>query len=244
MKHDDAQLGRLLTRREALALIGVSGVALLGRRRIAQGAAEAGSPLPSCIVRPEQTEGPYFVDERLNRPDIRTDPVSGAVKAGAPLQLAIRVSRVTGSGCVPLAGAQVDLWHCDATGIYSDVRDPGFNTVGQKFLRGYQITDGTGTARFTTIYPGWYRGRTVHMHFKIRTDASAGRSHEFTSQLYFDDALTDVVHALAPYAAMGPRSLRNGGDGIFRRGGERLMLAPAASGPGYAATFDIALQMA
>jgi protocatechuate 3,4-dioxygenase beta subunit len=137
----------------------------------------------------------------------------------------------------------VDIWHCDAQGIYSDVQDPGFNTIGQKFLRGYQITDARGEARFVTVYPGWYPGRTVHIHVKIRTAPVTQRSFEFTSQLYFDDVLTDRVHAAPPYAANGPRTARNQHDWIFRRGGDQLLLAPKITTDGYAATFAIGLQL-
>jgi protocatechuate 3,4-dioxygenase beta subunit len=138
----------------------------------------------------------------------------------------------------------VNVWHCDALGQYSDVRDAGqgFDTRGQKFLRGYQVTDENGTARFTTIYPGWYQGRTVHIHFKIRTDPSSEQGYEFTSQLYFDDSITDQIHAQAPYAAKGQRDLRNDGDGIFRDGGDQLMLDLTEDGQGYMGTFDIALK--
>lgn len=246
MEQDDIQVGRLLSRREALALIGISGAAILTGCRYAKGAtteADAESRLPSCVVRPEQTEGPYFVDGVLNRRDIRSDPVDGAVKAGVPLELAVVVSQIKGR-CTPLAGATVDLWHCDAAGVYSGVEDPDFDTVGKKFLRGYQVTDSRGMAQFKTIYPGWYPGRTVHIHFKIRTDPSSAQGHEFTSQLYFDDSLTNRVHALAPYAARGRRTVMNEDDGIFEDGGRQLMLAPTKKAPGYAATFDIGLEIA
>jgi protocatechuate 3,4-dioxygenase beta subunit len=179
----------------------------------------------------------------LNRSDIRSDPTDGQVKAGTPLTLTIQVSRLDGGNCQPLANAQVDVWQCDALGIYSDAQDRSFKTIGQKFLRGYQFTDVRGEARFVTLYPGWYSGRTVHIHFKIRTTPNARRSLEFTSQLYFDDELTDRVHATTPYTARGPRTARNRHDGIFRRGGDQLMLAPLATSEGYAATFAIALQV-
>jgi protocatechuate 3,4-dioxygenase beta subunit len=113
---------------------------------------------------------PYFVDNQLNRSDIRIDPSDGSVKEGAPLRLAFQVSDVSANACSPLAGAQVDVWHCDALGVYSGVSDPGFDTSGQLWLRGYQVTDESGYCEFTTIYPGWYSGRAVHIHFKIRTD--------------------------------------------------------------------------
>jgi protocatechuate 3,4-dioxygenase beta subunit len=139
----------------------------------------------------------------------------------------------------------VDVWHCDALGVYSDTRDPIFgDTRGRKFLRGYQWTSDAGTAEFLTIYPGWYQGRTVHVHFKIQTGSASAAHHEFTSQLYFEDTLTDRVHTQPPYARKGQRTLRNAGDGIFRSGGANLLLKIAKQGEGYAAAFDVALQMA
>lgn len=236
MENDDAPSGRLLTRRELLALMGAAGATTLVRSLPARA-----QDKPACVVRPQQMEGPYFVDTGLNRSDIRSDPATGAVKPGLPLQLTFRVSRVDGGGCAPLPNAHVELWQCDAAGVYSGVRDSGFDTSGQKFLRGYQLTDAAGNARFTTIYPGWYPGRTVHLHFTIRAGPSARRD-EFTSQLYFDDALTDRVLALAPYASRGPRTVKNGGDGLYRRGGSQLLLAVKEQGQGMAATFDIGIQ--
>ncbi|RJG07950.1 twin-arginine translocation pathway signal protein [Noviherbaspirillum cavernae] len=230
-------------RRKLLAIMGATGTSLLTgfplRNALAANAVE-----PTCVATPEQTEGPYFVDERLQRSDIRRDPSDGSIKEGVPLTLQLVVSTVGANGCKPLAGAIVDVWHCDAKGVYSDVSDPGFTTGGKKFLRGYQITDAEGRVRFTTIYPGWYEGRTVHIHFKIRTDAASARAHEFTSQLYFDDALNDKVLSRPPYAARGLRRVRNERDGIFRRGGRQLMLAVAESGQGYSGAFHVGLKLA
>ena len=255
MKRDPAEKtlwARNLSRREMLGLMGsAAAVALAGcatEQSGQSGSGETGTvagSAPSCVVKPQQTEGPYFVDERLNRSDIRVDPSSGSVAEGVPLDLTFNVSRIdSSSSCTPLAGAVVNVWHCDALGQYSDVRDAGqgFDTRGQKFLRGYQVTGENGTARFTTIYPGWYQGRTVHIHFKIRTDPSSEQGYEFTSQLYFDDSITDQIHAQAPYAAKGQRDLRNDGDGIFRDGGDQLMLDLTEDGQGYMGTFDIALK--
>jgi protocatechuate 3,4-dioxygenase beta subunit len=243
MNNDDSPVGRILTRRETLALLGVSGYALLsGGMPPRLGTAPRRRPDPGCIVRPEQTEGPYFVDEKLNRSDIRSDPATGVPREGTPLSLVMAVSSVGAGACTPVARAHVDIWHCDADGVYSDVRDPGFDTVGQRFLRGYQLTNAAGEARFRTIYPGWYQGRTVHIHFKIRTDPGSGRGHEFTSQLYFDDGLTTRVHGRPPYAARGQRRDRNADDRIFRRGGEQLILDPTPDGDGYIARFAIGLQ--
>jgi protocatechuate 3,4-dioxygenase beta subunit len=244
MDLDDIPVGRVLSRREALAFLGATGALLFLGCSDSAASSTGGEVSSSCLVRPELTEGPYYVDEELNRSDIRGDPVTGAVKTGALLALTFNVSRASSSACEPLADAVVDLWHCDALGAYSDVADPGFNTAGQKFLRGYQVTGSDGVARFTTIYPGWYHGRAVHLHFKIRSAASATTAYEFTSQLFFDDALTDQVHAEEPYAAKGQRDLRNAGDGIYKQGGSQLVLDVTPTSEGYAATFNIAVDTA
>jgi len=280
MDNDDRPIGKVLTRREALAMLGVGGLAaflaacgrlpetlaptaspsstatsasLLASATATEGSASVASTatalpsatvdLPACIVRPEQTEGPYFVDEMLNRSDIRSDPASGILKEGALLDLTLRLSQVTAGACTPLPGAIVDIWHCDALGVYSDVSDSRGNTVGQQFLRGYQETDGSGLARFTTIYPGWYPGRTVHIHFKIRVPAASGSVYDFTSQLYFDDLVSDEVFTQQPYASKGQRNVQNADDGIYPNGGDLLTLLVAPVGQGYTATFDIGLQL-
>jgi protocatechuate 3,4-dioxygenase beta subunit len=251
---DDTPIGRILSRREILALLGGSGAALLAAcapgtlaapsptaaqqtsasATAAAAAASSATTLPSCIVRPAVTEGPYFVDEKLDRSDIRSDPSTGAVKDGVQFALTFLVSRVTGSACAALSGATVDVWHCDALGVYSDATDPSFNTKGQKFLRGYQTTDASGKAQFTTIYPGWYQGRAVHIHFKIRTTTSA-----FTSQLFFDDALNTQVFAQSPYSQKGTAAImKNAADGIYN---SQLLLTVTKDGSAYAATFTIGL---
>lgn len=250
-QNDDAPVGRVLTRREVLALLGnVGAVAVVGtgltRVVFAQDAtAEAtAAATPSCVVKPEMTEGPYFVDEMLNRSDIRVEPSDGSIKEGQLLYLTIYVMDVTGGVCAPLEGAQVDIWHCDALGVYSDVQDASFNTVGQKWLRGYQISDETGKVDFTTIYPGWYSGRAVHIHFKIRTESEAGDSYEFTSQFFFDDALSDEVFREALYASKGARNTLNSNDGIYSNGGDQMLLQPVKQDDGsYAATFYIGLDL-
>ena len=164
----------------------------------------------TCVLTAALTEGPYFVDELLNRSDIRTDPVTGAVSTGIPLALTFNVSRVANSACTPLTGAYLDVWHCDAIGTYSDV-----SGSSRKFLRGYQITDANGVAAFTTIYPGWYSGRAVHIHFKLRLFAGSTKTYEFTSQFFFDDTLTDSVYTQSPYSSRGSRNTRNTDDGIY-----------------------------
>jgi protocatechuate 3,4-dioxygenase beta subunit len=149
------------------------------------------------------------------------------------------VAQLANGSCSPLAGAKVDVWHCDASGVYSDVSDPGFSTKGQKFLRGYQLTDANGKAQFLTIYPGWYPGRTVHIHFKIQ-QSTAGRARTFASQLFFEDALSDQVFAQPPYSGRGERTTLNGTDGIFS---DQMVLKAVPANGGYSATFDIGLDL-
>ena len=235
---------RSLSRRDVLGLLGAAAAAPFARRVQGQPIQTLRS-LPSCVVRPQQTEGPYFVDAKLLRSDIRSDPTDGSVKEGVPLRLVFRVSQIGDSVCAPLPGAVVDVWQFDAQGVYSAVRDFNglFDTREKKFLRGHQVTDETGTARFTTIFPGWYRGRAVHIHFKIRTDPGVERGYEFTSQLYFDEAATDRVLAEAPYAANKMRRIKNAEDGIFRRGGDELMAALTEDDEGFAGSFDIGLEL-
>lgn len=238
MSKDNGMVGRRLTRREALVLLGASGAAWIAGPHRAAAAADAGAR-GTCIARPEQTEGPFFVDEELERSDIRSDPASGQVKPGVPLRLTFRISQMAGTACNALPGAHVDVWHCDAAGRYSDV--DGRRESRSGFLRGYQRTDDAGRVEFITIYPGWYRGRAVHVHFKVRTRGASAAAREFTSQLYFDDALSNRIYAAAPYSGNGRPSTRNADDFIFRDGGRRLLVDAVPDGPGYAATFDIAL---
>jgi len=229
---DDTPVGRMLSRRDVVAALG--GAALLAGVPLRLNA----QALPACIATPAQTEGPFFADTRLNRSDIRSDPADKSVKDGVPLALTLRVSSVTAKGCLPLAGAMVDVWHCDAAGAYSD---SDRSTAGKGFLRGYQMTDGVGAARFATIYPGWYPGRAVHIHFKVRVMAGPALGHEFTSQLYFDDAVSDRVFTRRPYSARGKPDMRNHDDGLFRRGGTRLLVALAESRGGYAGEFSVGI---
>src|SRR5712692_7569753 len=151
-----------INRRHALAILGGAGAALL------LPTTEAATTVTCAPATPQVTEGPYWVDEKLFRSDIRTDPATGVARPGVPLDLTINITNQSGSGCTPLAGSLVDIWQCDATGLYSD--EPAYNpgggvgtvvTSGQKFLRGYQIADDNGEVRFTTVYPGWYGGRTI-----------------------------------------------------------------------------------
>jgi protocatechuate 3,4-dioxygenase beta subunit len=240
MDLDDLPIGRVLTRREALAVLGSSGGLLLLGGSVWRPATEDWHP---CVVRPASTAGPYYVDEKLNRSDIRSDPSDGSVKQGALLALTLNVSTLAKGACSPLKDAVVDVWQCDAEGVYSDAEDPRyFNTIGKKFLRGHQITDKNGAVRFTTIYPGWYPQRTPHIHYKIRSPASDSSRYEFTGQMYFDEGTSDRVFAQAPYVGRGKRAVSNVTDRIYNaHGGRQSLLSVRPAKDGYAATFDVAL---
>ncbi len=153
------------------------------------------------------------------------------------MDLSLRVYAISNNACAPLAGAVVDLWHCDAAGLYSDIQSEG--TAGKKFLRGYQLTDANGIASFTTIYPGWYTGRAVHIHFKVRAELTSNPAYELTSQFFFDDTLTDQVYSVQPYAAKGTRNTRNSQDSIYQGGGSQLLLNLVEGDSSYKSTFEI-----
>jgi protocatechuate 3,4-dioxygenase beta subunit len=243
MDRDDLPIGRVLTRREALALLGSTGTLLLfGGSTSSADSFPTGRRQYPCVVRPASTPGPYYVDEKLLRSDIRSDPTDGTVKEGIPLALTLHVSSIAKGACAPLVGAIVDVWQCDAHGVYSDAVDPLFNTTGKKFLRGHQITDQHGVVRFTTIYPGWYPQRTPHIHYKIRSPESAKSPYEFTGQMYFHEGMSDRVYAKPPYAARGKRTVSNATDRIYNAdGGRHTMLTVKPAKGGYTAAFDVAL---
>ena len=249
-------LGALLSssvsrRRMLVAGLGMVAAACAGRQQtgssVTPSATSASSAIPvatpKCIVTPSETEGPYFVADRLNRSDIRVDPLDGSVRPGVPLTLTLAVAKV-GTSCTALAGAQVDVWHCDALGVYSDVSAE--NTVGRKYLRGYQTTDANGAVRFTTVYPGWYQGRAVHVHFKVRTYAGAQKTYEFTSQLFFDDSISDTVYRQAPYSSRGARDTRNANDMVYtsnNNSGAMLLANLTQTAAGYHAEFAVGLKI-
>ena len=241
---DDEPVGTVLTRRRAISILGLSPfaawLAACSSNPLDGGETATGTAAGSCVAQPALTEGPYYVDENLNRSDIRVNTPTGAVSAGVPLTLTFNVSRLTAGACTTLPSAIVDVWHADALGNYSDVG----SFRGQDFLRGLQVTDSSGQVRFTTIYPGWYQGRAVHIHFKIRSSASSTQTYEFTSQLFFDDATSRALFtSTAPYSQKGAQTTLNSADGIYRQGGTGLLLAPVRTADGYEATFDVALAL-
>jgi protocatechuate 3,4-dioxygenase beta subunit len=215
--------------------------------------ADAGMAAPtdasaiSCVVRPNQIEGPYFLDEKLDRSDIRSDPSDSSVKPGVTMRLGLRVYRIDGAACAPLTGALVDVWQCDALGVYSGVMDVAgaFNTTGKKFLRGYQTVNAAGSVDFVTIFPGWYGGRAIHTHFKIRTAPTvSGGAFEFISQLYFPEDIISAVLATPVYVGHGRPDTPNAMDAFFQMGGDQLVPRVTRSPDGsYDATFDIGLRI-
>ena len=227
-----------VTRRGSLVRLGGLAAGLLGvtawdgeaEATVAAGSGPAAvaSGLVTCVLAPEQTEGPFFTENDRIRRDVREG------RPGVPLSL--RTTVVDVSDCTPIRGAAVDIWHCDAAGTYSGFAQEG--TEGERFLRGIQRTDRTGLALFRTIYPGWYPGRTVHIHVR----AYVGGDVVHTGQLYFPDSLTDVVHRRSPYNRRPGRTTRNATDPIFRNGGSRSMLKLARSGSGYVARITMGVQ--
>ncbi len=196
---------RPLTRRAWLggAVLTALGLAGLERPRKSDAASV------SCILTPEQTEGPYYIaGERLRR-NI-TDGHPGA-------SMLLRTTVVDATTCRPIKNAAVDVWHADAAGVYSGF---GSGVSSRTFMRGIQRTNARGLAEFRTVYPGWYQGRTVHIHVKVHVDGNVVH----TGQLYFSDALTDKVYGRAPYSSRPNRTTRNADDMIFRSGGARSLL--------------------
>jgi uncharacterized protein (TIGR03437 family) len=210
---------------------------------------EAADAITCVSTTPTTTEGPYWVDEKLFRADIRTEPTTGVAREGIPLTMVINVQNLSSSGCTPLAGAYVDIWQCDAKGIYSDVAqayNPGggtgsVNTNGQKFLRGYQISDENGQVRFTTIYPGWYTGRTIHIHIRVRTYNGNTVLSNFVSQIFFDAGITTTVLADSRYSRTTAISTVNSNDNIYNIANNTRMLATTTgdNAAGYTATITM-----
>jgi protocatechuate 3,4-dioxygenase beta subunit len=242
---------------------------------------------PSLIEQegsPQQIEGPYFVSGAPNRSNITSDPSDGTVQQGIPLQLVLHVYKINNnvsntsnnnisnasttavgsnstniSPCVPFKGAQVDIWHANPQGLYSGISQIG--TEGKMYLRGYQITDDSGTVKFNTIYPGWYEGRAIHIHVMVRAfdnhgsgegNDSTGSNETFhwTSQLYLNNSINQQVHTQPLYSNHGPVPMTNEQDGIYTgpstdklvssNTGQHLMLNLTKDGQqGYNGTFNI-----
>jgi Dioxygenase len=182
------------------------------------GPAAVESGAVGCVLAPEQTEGPYYIPKEKVRRNITEG------RPGTPLTLRLQV--VNASTCKPIAGAAVDVWHADAAGVYSGF---GQGAGNRTFMRGIQRTNAKGIATFRTVYPGWYPGRTVHVHVKVHL----GGRVVHTGQLYFPDSLTDAVYRRGPYSSRPGRDTRNATDSVFRNGGKRSLLRLRRSGSGY-----------
>ena len=243
-----------INRRRTLALLSGLGLSALLPAETESDAIAPQDTASCSVSTPQVTEGPYWVDEKLLRSDIRTDPSTGVTRAGAPLALTIDVINSHSGSCVPLTGAWVDIWHCDAKGIYSDeaTYNPGggggnVTTTGQKFLRGYQITDANGQVQFTTIYPGWYSGRTIHIHVRIRTWTTTSNTTEladFVTQLFFDDTVSNSVLAGANYTRSTARDTTNASDSVYNVANKTMMLLTLTqTSNGYAGAITIDVNM-
>jgi protocatechuate 3,4-dioxygenase beta subunit len=227
---DDARISR----RASLAKLGglLAGATAVGGWKVAdsqssgEGPAGVASGLVTCVLAPEQTEGPFYLDDQKLRRNITEG------RPGVPLTTRLTVVDV--SACRAIRGASVDIWHCDAAGAYSGTG----NEADERFLRGVQRTDAKGLAVFRTIYPGWYPGRTVHIHVLVHI----GGNVVHTGQLYFPDALTDTVYRRSPYRRRGSRDTRNAADSIYRNGGRRSTLRLRKSGSGYVASITMGVQ--
>jgi protocatechuate 3,4-dioxygenase beta subunit len=194
----------------------------------------------SCTLTPETTAGPFWEDERLNRSNL----VGG--QAGVPLELTLRIVDAD-DACSPYRGAWVDIWHCNAAGDYSDepagLGNP--DTLGETWLRGFQVSKATGKVRFKTIYPGYYPGRTIHVHVRVRTFApDDSLAYDFTTQLFFAEAANDAVYATEPYEE-GSRTTTNSTDAIYAEAaaaGNPMLIRPVGNPrSGYSGAATIAL---
>jgi len=226
----------IVTRRQALTGVAATlgaGLAIDARTAV-QARQWTAAALPTaniCVLTPEAVEGPFYFDPK----PVRADITEG--KQGARLKLTLQV--VDAKDCAKLERARVDIWHSDALGAYSGyARQETGSTKGETFLRGTQFTDADGQVSFATIYPGWYPGRTPHIHFKVLLDANS----LITGQLYFPDAVTERIYAtLPPYRERkGERDTLNANDFIFRdQGGAETLVRIDEDGGRYGASLVI-----
>jgi protocatechuate 3,4-dioxygenase beta subunit len=205
-----------IDRRRALGSLGAVGLAaVFGPRALAALGEDARAA--TCILTPEVTEGPYWIDGTLTRRNITEG------KPGLPLQIVFTV--VNAKTCAPIKGADVEIWHCDATGEYSgyDSGTPGGPGAGghaeptsrTRYLRGHQRSNAGGKAEFLTVFPGWYRGRTPHIHMKVHV----GDSVVHTGQVFFNERITAAVYRTAPYRSRGQADTPHARDGIYAQAG-------------------------
>jgi protocatechuate 3,4-dioxygenase beta subunit len=217
-----------LSRRDAFARLGLGAGAVVVGSRIPGWFGGLGSAqAASCTLTPEVTEGPYWVPNKLTRRDVRDG------QAGTPLVLHLYVEDA--STCKPITGADVEIWHANAAGVYSGVQG---NT--KHWLRGHQRTNARGLATFTTIYPGWYPGRTPHIHVKVHV----GGNVVHTGQLFMPDAVSAAVYRTGAYAAHGQQDLRNSRDNIYAQAGagKAVMTMRNRGSKGYVGTLAMGVK--
>jgi protocatechuate 3,4-dioxygenase beta subunit len=217
---------RELNRRDVLKAIGGVGLAAVFATRAVDLFGDEAEAATTCLLTPEVTEGPYWVENRLTRRNITEG------KAGLPL--VIRFTVLNAKTCKPIKNADVEIWHCDALGNYSAA-----NGATTRFLRGHQRSNAAGKAEFLTIFPGWYRGRTPHIHMKVHV----GGDTVHTGQIFFNERITAAVYRQAPYAGHGQSEISHSSDNIYHQAGgatAELKLAKRTGGlKGYVGTIGI-----
>ena len=173
-----------------------------------------GSSASNCTVTPSETEGPFPTKVPTNfvLKDIRSD------RTGTPATFNIIIKNGNNS-CNPLAGALVDIWHCDKDGYYSEYGGSGMQAADftkVDFLRGRQTTDANGAVGFTSIFPGWYPGRAPHIHVHIY--GSTGKSLLVT-QIAFPKTICDTVYTtVTKFYTKGTQDTTNEKDNVFNDG--------------------------
>jgi len=202
----------------------------------------------SCTETLEGEEGPYFVDDSASgydRSNILSNLDGTETQTGVSLVLTLYVFDSENS-CAAMEGVQVDVWHCNAYGIYS--AESSESITGKSWLRGYQITDSSGKVQFTTIIPGWYSGRTTHIHFRLRStydSSSSGATN--TMQVFFDQTLIDTLAtSVSPYSEEGTNSTTNASDRVYtdQEEGTTLLTLSGSTTAGYTASFNVHLPIA
>jgi protocatechuate 3,4-dioxygenase beta subunit len=227
-----------------------SGDAGAGTDGAAGSDASTGTDGGECAVTPEGEIGPYFSDDsdsRFNRTNITANLDGSNIQEGIPFTLTITVIDVD-AGCVPYANAQVDIWHCNTAGIYSD--QAAESTTTEQWLRGYQMTDAKGQVTFNTVIPGWYQGRATHIHLRVRSTYSTASSTSDgtnTTQLFFDQTFIDTLDTtVTPYSAEGKNNTTNAGDHVFsgETKGANLLSLVGNDTSGYVASVTIGIPIA
>jgi len=215
---------RTLSRRGLIGVLGggVASVAFGTRALDAFGTDNADAA--TCVLTPEVTEGPYWIDTRLTRYDVREG------RPGLPLVLQFAI--VNAKTCRPIRNADVEIWHADASGEYSGFDGgssgggPGGGSGPQtktRYLRGHQRSDALGKASFMTIFPGWYRGRTPHVHMKVHVGSADRVVH--TGQVFFNEAIQASVYRTGAYAGRGQPDTPHARDMIYAQaGGSRAVV--------------------